>query len=148
MQRSTGAPQSVVVYIPLMTSELARRDAVGLAEMIRDGDLSPVELLDDTIDRIERLDPDLNAVIHPRFERAREEAAGGLPDGPFRGVPMLIKDLWPVRAGEPFHQGVKGLNDAGHRASVDANIVTAYKRAGFVLAGQKCRLHPTSTFAR
>ena len=112
---------------------------MALAELIRSGELSPLELLDDTIDRIERLDPDLNAVIHPRFERAREEAAGDLPDGPFRGVPMLIKDLWPGQAGEPFQQRVKGRNDADHRASVDANIVTPYTRAGFVLAGQKCR---------
>jgi amidase len=117
-------------------NELARIDAVGLAELIRSGDLSPVELMDDTIERIERLDPDINAVIHPRFEKARTEAAGDLPDGPFRGVPMLMKDLWPSQAGEPFHKGVGALRAADHRADVDANIVTAYRRAGFVFAGR------------
>ncbi|NIR41870.1 MAG: amidase, partial [Actinobacteria bacterium] len=53
-----------------------------------------------------------------------------------RGVPMLIKDLWPGTAGEPFHQGNKALKEAGHRASEDANIVTAYRNAGFVLCGR------------
>lgn len=119
-----------------MSSELARLDAVALAELIRDGDLSPIELIDDTIDRIERLNPALNAVIHPNFEAAREAAAGPLPDGPFRGVPMLMKDLWPAEKGQPFHQGVKALKEAGYRADLDANIVTAYKRAGFVMTGR------------
>jgi amidase len=117
-------------------SELARHDAVGLAALIRNGDLSPVELIDDTIDRIETLNPQVNAVIHPAFEKARAAAAGDLPDGPFRGVPMLMKDLWPAEKGEPFHQGVQGLKNAGHIADIDANIVTAYKRAGFVMTGR------------
>jgi amidase len=117
-------------------SELARTDAVGLAELIRNGELSPVELIDDTIDRIERLNPQLNAVIHPNFEAAREAAAGDLPDGPFRGVPMLIKDLWPAEKGQPFHQGIQGLKNAGYRADLDANIIKAYRAAGFVMAGR------------
>jgi amidase len=104
--------------------------------MIRNGDLSPVELIDDTIDRIEALNPQVNAVIHPAFEKARTAAAGDLPDGPFRGVPMLMKDLWPAEKGEPFHQGVRGLKGAGYRADIDANIVTAYKRAGFIMSGR------------
>lgn len=119
-----------------MDTELARTDAVGLAALIRDRELSPLELLDDTIERIERLDPLVNAVIHRAFDKARAAAAGELPDGPFRGVPMLMKDLWPAEAGEPFHQGVKALKEAGHLGAVDANIVTAYKRAGFVMAGR------------
>ncbi|MDW3218465.1 MAG: amidase [Acidimicrobiales bacterium] len=119
-----------------MASELARHDAVALAELIRTGDLSPVELIDDTIARIEALNPQVNAIIHPAFEKARAAAAGDLPDGPFRGVPMLMKDLWPAEKGEPLHQGVQGLKNAGYVADVDANIVTAYKRAGFVMAGR------------
>ncbi|GJM37521.1 MAG: amidase [Acidimicrobiales bacterium] len=119
-----------------MTSELARHDAVGLAELVRTGELSPVELIDDTIARIETLNPQVNAIIHPAFEKARAAAAGDLPDGPFRGVPMLMKDLWPAEKGEPFHQGVQGLKNTGYIADVDANIVTAYKRAGFVMSGR------------
>ena len=95
-----------------MGNELARVDAVGLAELIRKGELSPVELIDDTIERIEALDPQLNAVIHPSFDEARNAAARAIPDGPFRGVPMMMKDLWPAQAGQPFHQGVKALKNA------------------------------------
>ena len=72
-------------------------------------------------------------MIQPSFEKARAIAASELPDGPFRGVPMLLKDLWPCSEGDPFHQGVLGLKNAGHTASFDANITTAYRRAGFVL---------------
>ena len=118
-------------------SELARHDAVGLAELIRAGRLSPLELMDDTIERIERLNPLVNAVIHPALDEARATAANGtLADGPFHGVPMLIKDLWPGEKGKPLHKGVRALKAAGHRADADANIVTAYRRAGFVLAGR------------
>jgi amidase len=137
MTRPAGTSPSLVIYIRSVTSELARTDAVGLAELIRDGDLSPVELIDDTIDRIERLNPQINAVIHPEFERAREAAAtDNIPNGPFRGVPMLIKDLWPAEKGQPFHQGVKGLKAAGYRADLDANIVVAYRKAGFLSLGR------------
>lgn len=119
-----------------MVSELARLDAVGLAELIRSGQLSPAELVDDTIDRIEALNPQLNAVIHEAFDRGRAAAAGDLPEGPFRGVPMLVKDLWPAEKGEPFHQGVQGLKNADHRADLDANIIRRYREAGFVSLGR------------
>ncbi len=63
-------------------------DATAQAELVRSGEASALELVDDAIARVEKLDPELNAVIHPRFEQARAEAAGALPDGPFRGVPV------------------------------------------------------------
>ncbi len=121
-----------------MDAGLARLDAVALAELVHEGAISPVELLDDTIDRIERLNPDLNAVIHPMFEKARAVAAGDLPGGPFRGVPWLLKDLWPASEGDPSHMGVRGLKDAGHTATIDSNLTTAYRRAGFVICGRNC----------
>ena len=80
--------------------ELSLVDAVSLAKMIRDKELSPIEAVSMTIERIERLDKDLNSVIHRQFEKALELAASPeLPDGPFRGVPMLIKDLPTVKTG-------------------------------------------------
>ena len=118
------------------SSDIARVDAVGLAELVRTRQISPVELIDDTIDRIERIDPQINAVIQPSFEKARAIADSELPDGPFRGVPMLLKDLWPCSAGDPFHLGVRGLKNAEYTASFDANITTGYRRAGFVLCGR------------
>ncbi len=117
-------------------TELARYDAVGLAALVRDGEVHPTEIIDDTIERMEALNPRINAVIHPTFERAREVAAGDLPDGPFRGVPMLLKDLWPASKGDPYHLGVEGLKRAGYVGGHDANIVTAYREAGFVLCGR------------
>ena len=65
-----------------MTSEPARLDAVGLAELVRNGDLSPVELVDDTIERIQALNPQLNAVIHPAFEKARAPGRADAHQGP------------------------------------------------------------------
>jgi amidase len=117
-------------------TDLARMDAVAQADLVRRGDASPQELVDAAIERIEALDPHLNAVIHPRFERAREEAAGDLPDGPFRGVPFLLKDLWPTSAGDPFHMGIKAFKEAGYVHPEDANLTRRYREAGFVILGR------------
>lgn len=116
---------------------LGRHDAVGLAELVRSGQAKPVELVEAAIARIEALDPHLNAVIHRRFERALDAAASpDLPDGPFRGVPFLLKDLWPSSAGDPFHMGVRGLAAAGYVAPTDSNVVGRYREAGFVICGR------------
>ncbi|MCC5951775.1 MAG: amidase [Acidimicrobiia bacterium] len=111
-------------------------DATAQAALVRSGQVSPVELVDAAIDRIERIDPQLNAVIHRRFERAREEAAGDLPDGPFRGVPMLLKDLDGFQAGEPYHGGVAALADAGFLAPTDSWLTERFRRMGVVFVGR------------
>lgn len=117
--------------------ELSRLDAVGLAERIRAGDLSPVEAVEATIDRIERLDGQLNAVIHRQFDEALAAAASpDLPDGPFRGVPMLLKDLWAEEAGQPHHAGIQALKDVDHRSAEDCNLTVRYRQAGFVNVGR------------
>ena len=84
-----------------MSTELP--DATAVAAAIAAGEMSPIEAVDAAIARIEALDHELNAVIHRRFDAARKEAAGELPDGPFRGVPLLLKDLGAGMAGEPMH---------------------------------------------
>ena len=119
-----------------MTDDLGRMDAVAQAALVRDGRATPVELVQAAIDRIEALDPQVNAVIHQRFERALEEAGGDLPDGPFRGVPFLLKDLWPTSAGDPFHMGIKAFRDAGYVHPEDSNLTTRYREAGFVILGR------------
>jgi amidase len=117
--------------------ESARLDAVAQADLVRRGEVSPAELVEAAIARIEALDPDVNAVIHRRFERALEEArSADLAAGPFRGVPFLLKDLWPTSAGDPFHMGVRGLAEAGYRHPTDANLTRAYRRAGLVVVGR------------
>src|ERR1700680_1471531 len=75
-------------------------DATAQADLVRRGEVSPRDLVEAAITRIEALNPKLDAVIRTRFDRAREEAAGVLPDGQFRGVPLLFKDLGCFVAGE------------------------------------------------
>lgn len=119
-----------------MSDELARMDAVAQAGLVHRGEASPVELVAAAIERIEAVDQRVNAVIMPRFERAMEEAAGDLPDGPFRGVPFLLKDLWPTSAGDPFHMGIRGFKEAGYVHPTDSNLTARYREAGFVFLGR------------
>lgn len=117
--------------------EIGDRDALGQAEAVRRGDITPRELVDEAIRRIERLNPRLNAVIHEHFERARKEADGSLPDGPFRGVPFLLKDLASGnRAGDPIHWGARFLRDADWRARSTSHLVEKFLRAGLVIVGR------------
>ncbi len=119
-----------------MADDLARMDATDQAELVRSGEASPAELVDAAIARVEELNPDLNAVIHPLFEEAREEAAGELPDGPFRGVPFLLKDLGAAFAGQPLHMGMRVLKDIDFRAPVDTYLAERFRAAGFVTIGK------------
>jgi amidase len=111
-------------------------DATAQAELVRTGRASALELVDDAIARVEKLDPELNAVIHPRFDKARAEARGALPDGPFRGVPLLVKDLLAGIEGDPHHEGMRFLRDAGYRADHTDALAQRYLDAGFVCIGR------------
>jgi amidase len=115
---------------------LGDHDATGLAELVRRGDVRPIELVDAAIARIEALDPRLNSVIHRQFDRAREDALGPLPDGPFRGVPFLIKDIGCAEAGEPHHEGMRALRDAGWRANADSALALAFRGCGLIPLGR------------
>jgi len=116
--------------------QLTWKDATAQAELVRQGDVSPRELVEAAIERIDRCNPALNAVIHRRFDAAREEAAGGLPDGPFRGVPILLKDLGAPQAGEPYCEGAEFARAAGYRAERDSYLVERLKGAGFIVVGR------------
>jgi amidase len=111
-------------------------DATEQARLVREGEASPSELLEDAIARVERLNPQLNSVIHPLFDEAREQATGELPDGPFRGVPMLVKDLSCYMKGAPVHEGMRAVRDAGYRSNHDMELAKRFRRAGFVLFGR------------
>lgn len=119
-----------------MADALGDHDATDLAELVRRGEVTPLELVEAAIARIEALDGRLNAVIHRRFERAREEAAGPLPDGPFRGVPFLLKDVICHSAGDPFHEGMRFLRDLGWRAASDTYLAAKFRAAGLVVIGR------------
>jgi amidase len=118
-------------------SSVLALDAVGQAELVRSGDLSPLELVDVSIAQIEKWNPQVNAVIHEHFDRARTEAKGTLPDGPFRGVPILLKDLGAGHAeGDPLHWGTRFLKAAGHRAQFTSYLVAKLRAAGFIVVGR------------
>jgi amidase len=135
------------VYRPGVTDERAWLDATAQAELVRRGEATPRELVDAAIDRIERLDPAVNAVIHPRFEKARAEADAGLPDGPFTGVPFVLKDLGGLSRGDPYHAGTRVLRALDHRADHDSYLTAKFWDAGFICVGRTnvCELGTTIT---
>lgn len=116
--------------------EFASLDATAQAALVRSGKVSALELVDAAISRIERGNPALNAVIHQRFEQARKEATGNLPDGPFRGVPFLLKDLDGFSAGDPYHAGNRALAQVGFVAPTDSHLTTRFRQAGLVILGR------------
>ena len=73
--------------------EYGSYDAVGLAELVRKKEVSPKELLDEAIARTAKVDSQINAVVVKHYDYAERQVERGLPDGPFSGVPFLLKDL-------------------------------------------------------
>jgi len=116
--------------------ELATLDATDQATLVRTGQATPLELVDAAIARIEAINPNVNAVIHERFERARAEATGPLPDGPLRGVPFLLKDLHTFSVGDPHHGGTSFLKSAGWVADRDDDVTTRLRATGVVFVGR------------
>jgi len=118
-------------------TDLGDLDATATAEAIRDGTISPKEAVSAAIARIEKVNPDLNAVIHPLFDKAMDAAESPeLPYGPFRGVPIVLKDLSCPSAGDPFHLGMRFLRDLGWRAEHDSTVAARLRAAGFVFVGR------------
>lgn len=108
-------------------------DAIATAQAIRDGELSTREVVDTAISRIEKHNPELNAVVHTRFDQALAEVRDGLPDGPLQGVPILVKDLHADVAGLPSTGGSRLFADV--RAAQDSAVVARYRKAGMVVLG-------------
>jgi amidase len=120
-----------------MADTLGDHDATGLASLVRAGQVTPTELVEAAISRIETVDPQLNAVIHRRFERARDEAPGMVPgSAPFAGVPFLVKDVTCHQAGEPFHEGMRFLRDREWRADGDTYLAARFRAAGLITVGR------------
>ena len=120
-----------------MGDDLSRLDAIAQAELVRTRRASPLELVDAAIDRIERVNPKLNAVIHQFFDRARDQARrNALPDGPFRGVPFLLKDLFGHAEGDPMHFGARFLKDIDFRVPHDSYLAAKFRAAGLVFVGR------------
>jgi amidase len=109
-------------------------DAVSQAELVHLRIVSPIELVRDAIERIEALNPTLNAVITPTYGQALEIAGTMDPDRPFAGVPILLKDLCAEADGLRFCEGSAYLRD--HRSSGDQELVRRLRLAGFVILGK------------
>ena len=111
----------------------SRLDATGQAALVRAGEVSAQELVQGAIERVEALNGELNAVIHPLFEKAlaTEPAAG-----PFQGVPMVVKDLACHTAGDPYHEGMGFLKGIGWTEPEDSWLARRFREAGFVFVGR------------
>jgi amidase len=113
---------------------LAELDGIALSTLIAKGEISAAEVLDATIARIERLNPTLNAVVHPHFDLARAQIVRGLPAGPLSGVPMLLKNTgfeaegMILSTGSELHRNTVSLRDS--------TITARYKAAGMVIVGK------------
>jgi len=117
-----------------MFNDYAEYDGLALAELIRRGDVSASEVLQAAVARIEAVNPQINAVIRKLFDRARQQIGNGLPEGPFSGVPFLIKDLLAQIDGVPTGNG--NLFWATRVAHGNSELVSRWERAGLVIAGR------------
>jgi amidase len=117
-----------------LSEDIALMDAMAQAEMIRRKEITPVELVESTINKIESLNPAINAVVTKMYDEARDEAQGNLPDGPFTGVPFLLKDLLASYAGIKMTSGSNFTRD--FVPPHDSELVKRYKRAGLIILGK------------
>ena len=109
-------------------------DATGQADLVRKGEVASIELVEAAITRMERLNPALNAVVTPMYDLAREAASGPVPEGPFTGVPFLLKDFLAECAGVRFTEGSAFLKD--FVPEEDSELVKRFKRAGLIIVGK------------
>lgn len=109
-------------------------DAVGLAELVRKGEVTAVELVNQAVHEIERLNPTLNAVTARLYDQARKTAAKPLPDGPLAGAPFLLKDLAVEWKGFPVTNGCRYFKD--YVATTDWQIAKRMRSAGLIPLGK------------
>ena len=120
-----------------LADETRWMDATDQAALVAEGAVTPSELLEAAIERIERSNPSLNAVVIEWFDHARSVAADpALPDGPFRGVPFLLKDLYTNFAGQTMSNGNVALKEAAKIDTTDTTLVARFKATGLVIAGR------------
>lgn len=116
-------------------SEYNDYDALGLAELVRRKEVSALDLVEAAIERIESLNPRLNAVVCKLYERALEQARQPTTAAaPLAGVPLLLKDLLSACAGTPLTSGSRYYKN--HVPEFDAELVQRYRRAGLIIVGK------------
>ncbi len=125
-----------------MKDELTKYDAIGLGELIKRGEIKPVELIEDTIQRIEKVNPRLNAVIHRMYDEASyfakrcdlEKGSNRSLKSHFFGVPFLLKDLIAEYKGSPFSEGSVAVK--GYVSKIDSELVRRQKKGGLIIIGK------------
>ncbi|HEY4910305.1 MAG TPA: amidase, partial [Methylomirabilota bacterium] len=118
----------------MKAEEFGSYDGLGLSELVRRGNVTAAELLDIAIARVEARNPELNAVVSRLYDQARAAIAAGLPDGPFTGVPYLLKDLGAHYAGAVTSYGSSLFKD--FVPDHDSELTIRLKRAGLVIFGK------------
>lgn len=111
--------------------EFGQFDGIGLAELVRKKKVSPAELCEEAISRIEQVNPKLNAVITPMYDLARKTIQEPLSEGPFTGVPFLLKDILEEFAGVPLTMGSKAYKN--YVPTQDSEMVVRFKKSGVVI---------------
>ena len=109
-------------------------DATAQADLVRRKEVSASELVEAAIERIERLNPTLNCVVTPMYAEARAASSGRLADGPFAGVPFLLKDLMAAYGGVPMTMGSSFLRNLV--PDHDSELVRRFRRAGLIILGK------------
>jgi Asp-tRNA(Asn)/Glu-tRNA(Gln) amidotransferase A subunit family amidase len=115
----------------MVFNEYEQYDAMGLAELVRQRQVTPQELLDAAMARVEARDGRVNAVVTKMYDQASAAIAAGLPVGLFTGVPFMLKDLGVLYAGARMANGSRIFAD--FVADHDSTLVTRYKAAGLVI---------------
>ncbi|MCV9909350.1 amidase [Brucella sp. HL-2] len=114
--------------------DLATKDGIAIAELISKGEISATEVLEASIERIERLNPQLNAVVHAHFDLARQQVKNGLAKSPLSGVPMLLKNTGFEAEGMLLSSGSELLRNVVSKR--DSTITARYKAGGMVILGK------------
>jgi amidase len=116
-------------------AEYGDYDGLGLAELVKNKDVKPSEIIDETISRAEALNPKLNFLIHKGYDQARELAdSAELPDGPFKGVPWLVKELATAWEGMPMTNSSPYMKDLV--APFDSETLVRIKAGGMIPMGK------------
>ncbi|HNB19083.1 MAG TPA: amidase, partial [Agitococcus sp.] len=115
-------------------SDYANYDALGLADLVKKGEVTPTQLLEEAIKRRNQVNPHINAVIRQMDDLAYRTIENGLPQGTFAGVPFLIKDLLAAYAGVPMTNGCRAYQD--YVPNYDSEMVKRYKATGAVIFGK------------
>ena len=117
-----------------LASDYDQYDALGLSELIARKQITPMELLDAVRQRVEALNPKLNALCYLFFDKAEAQIKQGLPDGAFTGVPFVLKDLGVTLAGTITSGGSRLFKNSV--ANIDSTVVHRYRQAGLVIFGK------------